>query len=130
MHDLAPLFIDVFVTLSATTHGKRGIHVHVVAGKVQTDEQLEQHAPPWLRCRQKDQQARGSASVRHHVQHGSELCRLVEFACCCTIESVQEAGNAVEQRAPAWVQRHEVEGDDCEEDTRVTCIKPLVSVSG
>lgn len=130
MHNLAPLLIDVLVTLSTTAHGKRGIHVHVVAGKVQTDEQLEQHAPPGLRCRQEDQQARGSASVRHHIQHGSEFCRLIEFARCCTIESVQEAGDAVEKGTPAWVKRHEVERDDCEEDTRVTYIEYLVSVSG
>lgn len=49
MHDLAPRSINVLVTLATASHGKRGIHVHVVAGKVQTDEQLEDHAPPGLR---------------------------------------------------------------------------------
>lgn len=48
MHDLAPLGIDVLVALAAATHGKRSIHVHVVAGEVETDKQLEDHAPARL----------------------------------------------------------------------------------
>ena len=38
MHDRAPFLIDVLVALAFAAHGKSGVHVHVVTGKVQTDE--------------------------------------------------------------------------------------------
>lgn len=55
MHDLAPLLINVLVAVIAPTHGQSGIHVHIVAGKVETDKELEDDAPSGLRSRQKHQ---------------------------------------------------------------------------
>lgn len=55
------------MTLPTAAYSERGIHVHVMAGKVQANKQLEDHAPSRSCNRQEDQQAGGRASVRHHI---------------------------------------------------------------
>lgn len=45
VHDIAPLAVYVLVALALASHGQRGIHVHVVAGKVQANQELEDHGP-------------------------------------------------------------------------------------
>lgn len=90
MHDLAPLGINVLVALTTSSHGQSGIHVHVVAGEVETDEELEDHAPSWFGSRQENQQTGCCTSIRHHVQNSSELCGLVEAAGGGAIEGVKE----------------------------------------
>lgn len=103
LQDPAPAFVDLLVALAGTAHAQRGVHVHVVAGKIQTDQALEDDGPARESGGQEDQQAGRCAPIRHHVQHGTKLCRLVELARGHTIQSIEEAGNAVEQRACAWV---------------------------
>jgi len=56
-----------------------------MARQIQADQALEHDAPPREGRRKKYQQASGSAPVRHHVQHSTELCGLLEFARCETI---------------------------------------------
>jgi len=69
MHDLASLLVNVLMALTTATHRECRVHVHVVTGKVQTDQQLEHHAPTGLCSRQKDQQACCRASISYHVEH-------------------------------------------------------------
>ena len=90
MHDLAPVDIDVLVALTAATHGQSGIHVHVVAGEVETDQELEDHAPARLGCRQENEQAGCCAAVCHHVQHSAELGGLIELARSVAVQGIQQ----------------------------------------
>jgi len=122
VHDLAPLCINVLVALAAATHGESGIHVHVMAGEVETDEELEDHAPARHSGRKEDKEAGGGAAICHHVQDSSELCGLVEGTGSVAIESIQKARDAVEEGACARMKGHVVERAQSEEDTSVAWV--------
>lgn len=96
------------MALAAAAHGESGIHVHVVAGEVETDEELEDHAPARHGGREEDEEAGGGAAICHHVQDSSELCRLVEGTGGIAIESVQKARDTVEEGACARMEGHVV----------------------
>jgi hypothetical protein len=70
---------------------------------------LEDHAPARHGCREEDEQAGGGAAIRHHVQDGSKLGGLVEATGGIAIESVEEAGYAVQQSACTWVEGHVIQ---------------------
>ena len=88
MHDLAPLLVDVLVTLSAASHGQGRIHMHVMAGEVQTDQQLEYHAPSRFCRRQKYEQASRCATISDHIQYCSELRGLLPFARRVSVQGI------------------------------------------
>lgn len=89
IQDTAPLLLDRLVAADAAV--ERGIHVHVVACEVETDEALEEDCP-FRVCRGEEaEEARGRAAVRDHVEDGAELCRLVEGAGGVAVEGVEEA---------------------------------------
>ena len=84
----APALVHLLVALSTAAHAESRIHVHIVACQVQADEPLEYYAEPRPRARQENEQARGRAPIRDHVQHCAKLCTLLEVACCDSIESI------------------------------------------
>lgn len=51
----------------APTHSQGGIHVHVVARKVQADQQLEDDGQARFRRAEEHQQTRRGASIGDHV---------------------------------------------------------------
>lgn len=117
------------MALALAPHDQRGVHVHVVAGQVQADQALEEHAVRRLGRREEDEQARGGAAVRDHVEHGAEPRRLVEPARRDAIGGVQQAGDAVQEATAAGVERHEVEGGDGQDDAAVACRESSASIT-
>lgn len=109
------------MALFRATHDERRVHVDIVTSEVKRDQALEDDGPPGEGGGQEDQQARGCASVRHHVEDRTEARALLVVSRGIAVEGVEEAGDAVEQRACSWVQRHVVEGSDCEDDSNVAC---------
>ena len=93
--------------------------MYVMAGQVQTDQELEDQRPSRERGGEEDEEASCGAAICDHVENSAELGRLVEGAGCDAIESVEEAGKAVKERAGAWVEGHVVEGCYGEDDARV-----------
>lgn len=45
MQDPTPAGVDLFMTLTAGSHGQSGVHVDIMAGEVETDESLKDDAP-------------------------------------------------------------------------------------
>lgn len=113
--------VDILVARVGAANNERGIHVHVVAGKVEGNETLEDNGPSGERGRQEDEQARGGAAVGNHVEDGAEAGRLLKDAGGLAIEGVEKARDAVEERARTGVQRHVVEGCKGEDDADVAC---------
>ena len=98
-----------------------------MARQIQRYQSLEQQRPPRPCGAQEDEQAGGGAPIGHHVQHRAELCRLLEIAGRDTVQCVQQAGYAVEERAGTGVQWHVVEGGDGEDDAGVAWIE-IISI--
>lgn len=98
------------MALALATHDQSRIHVHVVAGKVQADQALEDHRVGGLRSGQEDQQASGRAAVSDHVQHSTKTSGLLELARGHAIQRIEETADGVEEAAAARVEGHEVEG--------------------
>ena len=98
------------MALALAAHDKGRIHVHVVAGKVQADQTLEDHGVGRLRGGEEDQQASGRAAVSDHVQHGTKASGLLELARGHAIQSIEKTADRVEEAAAARVEGHEVEG--------------------
>ena len=119
MHNPALFRRHILMTLALAAHGQRGIHVNVMAGQIQADEALEDHAVGGFGGGQEDEQARGSAAVGHHVQDGAEARALVVAAGGDAVEGVEQARDGVEEAAAARVQGHEVERDEGEDDADV-----------
>lgn len=119
--DAAARLVDVLVAVLGAAHGQRRVHVDVVAREVERDEALEEDGPAREGRRQEHEQARRGAAVRHHVEHGAEARRLLKVARRVAVERVEQARDAVEQRAGARVQRHVVERGEGEDDARVAC---------
>lgn len=74
-----------------------GVDVDVVGGKVQGDQRLPRNEVVRVQDAQKDNQRTGGASVRHHVQHGAELRRLVELPGVVPVEGVKQARRTVKK---------------------------------
>ena len=104
---------------SLSTHRKRSIHMHVMACEIQAYQPLEDHAICRLRGRQEYQQTGRRATVGDHVQHRTKAGRLLKLARCKAIQSIEEAGDGVEEAASARVERHEVKAAYCEDDAEV-----------
>lgn len=98
--------------MTTPPHRQRRVHVHIMTGKIQTDQPLEDDAPTRERAGQEDKQAGCRAAVGHHVEDGAEAGGLMEVARRVAVERVEDAGDAVEEGAGAWVERHVVEGGD------------------
>lgn len=111
--------VNVLVARISAAHDERGVHVHVVARKIDGDEALEEDGPSWEGRRQENEKARGGAAISHHVQHGAEAGRLLEDAGGVAIQGVEQTRYGVEERACSRVERHVVEGREGEDDTRV-----------
>lgn len=96
------------------------LHVHVVAGQVERDQDLEQHGIVGVGGTQMDEQTGGGAAIRDHVQDGAKLCRLVEAAGRIAIEGIEDTGQRVENSAVVGVVRHKVERSSSEHHARVS----------
>lgn len=114
IQDPTPLLLDRLVATNTAVEGR--IHVHVVAREIETNEALEEDGPLRVCRREEAEQACGRAAVRHHVEDGAKLCRLVEGARGVAVEGVEEAGDGVEEGAVVRVVGHEVEGGAGEDD--------------
>jgi hypothetical protein len=110
-----PLGINLLVALSAS-HAQTRVHVHVVAGEIQTDQALEDNTPSGKGRRKEHQQAGRGAAVGHHVKDCAECGGLVEMAGSETVKSIEETGYAVEEGAGARMERHVIEGGNSEDD--------------
>lgn len=80
-----PALVDILVATSTAAHAQGRIHVHVVTGQIQRNQELEYNAPPWESLGQEDEQAGGCASVGDHVQYSSKLGALLVFPSCVAI---------------------------------------------
>jgi hypothetical protein len=60
------------MALALATHGESGVHMHVMAGEVQADQALEDHAVRWLCRRQEYKKTSSGAAIGYHVQHGAK----------------------------------------------------------
>lgn len=59
--------VNFLVALVGTTHAQGSIHMHVVTGKIQADQALEDNRPAGPGGAQENQQTRSRATIRHHV---------------------------------------------------------------
>lgn len=116
----ASVLINVLVARFRAAHDERGVHVDVMAGKVERDQALEDDGPARERGGQEDKQARGRAAVSDHVENGPEACALLVVAGGVAVEGVEQARDAVEERARARVQRHVVKGENGEHYSNIT----------
>lgn len=109
--------VDVLVARVGTTDDEGDVHVHVVAGKVEGDEGLEENGPAGKGRGEKDEEARRGAAVGDHVEDGAEAGGLLKDAGGVAVEGVEEAGDAVEDGAGSRMQGHVVERGDGEDDS-------------
>ena len=109
------------MALALPAHGQRGVHVDVVAGKVQRDQPLEHHAVGGLGGCEEDEQARRRAAVGDHIEHGAEARTLVELARRPAVQRVEQARDGVQKAAATGVQRHEVQRSDAQHHASITC---------
>lgn len=107
------------MALALAAHDESRVHVHVVAGKVQADQTLEDHRVGGLRSGEEYQQTGGSAAISNHVEDGAKAGALLELARGHTIQSIEQAADGVEEAAAARVEGHEVEGAEREDDAEV-----------
>lgn len=111
--------VNVLVARVGAADDEGGVHVHVVAGKVEGNEALEDNGPAGKGGREEDEQARGGAAVGDHVEDGAEAGGLLKDAGGLAVEGIEEARDAVEERARPGVQGHVVEGGKGEDDAHV-----------
>lgn len=98
------------MALALAAHDQRGVHVHVMAGKVQANQALEDHRVRRLRSREKDEQTSSSAAISDHIEDSAEARGLLELARSHAIQRIEQAADGVEEAAAARVEGHEVEG--------------------
>lgn len=91
------------MAMFCAAHNKCGIHVDVVAGKVERNQALENDGPSGERRGQEHQEARSRAAVRHHIEHRAKAGALLVVSRGVAIEGVKEAGNTVQDRTRSWV---------------------------
>lgn len=87
-----------------------------MARQVQADQSLEQKRPARPGRAQKHQQARGRATIGDHVQHGTEASRLLKIPSSYTVQSIQQARDAVQDRARSWMEGHVVQRCNGQDD--------------
>lgn len=126
VEDPAAAGVDLLVALVGTTHAQRSVHVHVVTGQVQANQTLEDDSPSGPGGAQEDNQARGRATVGHHIQHGAESGRLVKVTRRITIQCVEQARDAVKKRTRARVEGHVVEGCESKDNSEIPCKRALI----
>ena len=120
----ASRLVDVLVALVRAAHGQSGVHVHIVARKIERYQALEDDGPAGEGGREEDKQAGCRAAIGHHVEDGAEAGGLVEVAGGIAVEGIEEARDAVQERARSRVQGHVVERRHGEHDSRITCDAP------
>lgn len=128
VEDPAAAGIDLLVALIRATHAQRGIHVHVVTSQIQADQTLENNGPSGPGRAQENDQAGGSAAVRHHVQHSAEGGRLVEVTRRISIQRVEQTRHAIEKGTCSRVEGHVIKGCDGKDDSEIPYERALIYV--
>jgi hypothetical protein len=72
IQEVASAFVDILMTRCRSSHDQGRIHVNVVACQVQGNKSLENNSPARPGRRQEYQEARGGASISHHIEHSAE----------------------------------------------------------
>jgi hypothetical protein len=72
IQEVASAFVDILMTRCRSSHDQGRIHVNVVACQVQGDKSLENNSPARPGRRQEHQEARGGASISHHIEYSAE----------------------------------------------------------
>lgn len=101
-------FINVLVARVGAANHKRSIHVHVVAGEIESNQALEKNGPSREGRGQEDEEARRGAAIRHHVENGAETRRLFKNSGGVAINGIEEARDAVQDGAGSRVDGHVV----------------------
>ncbi|KAI3492703.1 hypothetical protein L1887_42621 [Cichorium endivia] len=99
---------------------ERAVHVDVVRAEVERDEALEDDGAAWVGGGEEAEQTGGGAAVGDHVEHGTKLGRLSERPRSHAVKGVEQARDAVEERADLGVALHKVEREGGEDDTGVS----------
>lgn len=108
------------MALVGTSHAEGRVHMHIVRSHVQSNKGLENKRPSRPSRAQEDEKASSCATVGHHVKHCAERSRLVEIARRISVQSIQQAGYAVKDRARSWVEGHVVEGCNRQNNSHVS----------
>lgn len=104
-----PFFLNLLVTLLVAAHYQSRVHVHIMTRVVEADQALEDDTPPGKGACEKDEKTGGGATIGDHVQDGAKAGGLVERSSSCSVEGIEKAGNAVQQRTGAGMVGHVVE---------------------
>lgn len=91
IHDATSTGRDILVALSLASHRQCRIHMHVMAGKIQRYESLEDDCQSGHSQCKKHKQARCGASISNHVQDSTKASRLSECSGCEAVKGIQEA---------------------------------------
>jgi len=83
-----------------------------MATHINGHRQLEKEKPIRVECAQRCQKAHGSTTICKHVQHGSELGRLVQSSCSMAVKGVQEPTEKVTPTSSHIVGGHEPEAEE------------------
>lgn len=94
--------------------------MHIVRSHVQGNQGLENKRPSRPRRAQEDEKAGSCATVGHHVKHCAERSGLVEIARRISVQSIEQAGHAVKNRARSWVEGHVVEGCNRQNNSHIS----------
>lgn len=100
-------------------HNSR-VHVNVVRGKVEGDEELVKKGVLRVRAGEVAEEAGGGATVGHHVKDGAKLGRLVQRAGGQTVQGIEETADSVKDRTRPWVVGHVVQRCGSENYANVT----------
>ena len=119
VQDPAASGLDVLVALAGSPHAEGGVHVHVVARHVQRDQTLEDDRPARPSGTQENQEARGRATIRHHVQDGTKSGGLFEVPSGISVQRIQQTRDTVKNGASPRVEGHVVKRRDGEDDSGV-----------
>lgn len=107
------------MALVGSADAQSSVHVHIVTSHVQANQTLEHDSPAGPGGAQENEQARGSAAVRDHIQDGAEGGRLVVVPSSIAIQCIQQTRHTIEDRAGARVKGHVVERGDGKDHTEV-----------
>lgn len=94
--------------------------MHIMARHIQGNQALEDNGPPGPGGAQEDQETRGGATVRHHVQHGTEGGGLVEVSRGISIQGIQQARYTVQERTRSGMDGHIVKGGDGQNNPQIS----------
>lgn len=81
--------------MRAPSHQQSAVHLEPVREHVEEDEGDEEHVEGGVPHGEKDEEARSSCPVCHHVEHCSKGGSLVEHACEAAVELVADEGEEV-----------------------------------